>query len=137
MEPSAGKSRNTRQRTVILEILRESRDHPSAETIYHVARKALPNISLGTVYRNLNFLQVQGLAREIRPAGESSSRFEGNCLPHAHFYCTECRTMIDLPIPASLREPLWDRAEIGTVSFLDLQVVGTCAGCVSPSLPVH
>ncbi|MHB9060549.1 MAG: transcriptional repressor, partial [Desulfobacteria bacterium] len=45
------KTRNTRQRGVILGILRESHEHPTAEMIYREARRALPNISLGTVYR--------------------------------------------------------------------------------------
>lgn len=137
VESPAKKSRNTRQRTVILEILRESRAHPTAEAIYVEARKALPNISLGTVYRNLNVLRNQGLAREIRPAGESSSRFDGNCLPHAHFYCTECRTMIDLPLPASLQENNWDGEEVGSVSAMDLQLVGACARCSPPVLQIH
>lgn len=137
MESPAKKSRNTRQRTVILEILRESCNHPTAETIYLEARRALPNISLGTVYRNLNVLRHQGLAREIRPAGESSSRFDGNCLPHAHFFCTECGTMIDLPLPAPLRENLWEDEEVGSVSALDLQLAGACARCTPPDLHVQ
>lgn len=137
MESPAKKSRITRQRTVILEILRESRAHPTAETVYHQARKALPNISLGTVYRNLNVLRDQGLAREIRPSGESSSRFDGNCFPHAHFYCTECRTMIDLPLPASLQEKNWDGEKVGSVSSMDLQLVGACARCSPPVSRIH
>jgi Fur family transcriptional regulator, peroxide stress response regulator len=132
MEDPEKKSRNTRQRGVILEILKESCAHPTAEAVYHQARKSLPNISLGTVYRNLNVLRDQGLAREIRPAGSSSSRFDGNCLPHAHFYCTECRTMIDLPLPASLQENVRDGEEVGSVSAMDLQMIGTCARCAPP-----
>lgn len=134
METPAKKSRNTRQRTVILEILRKSCAHLTAETIYLDARKALPNISLGTVYRNLNVLRNQGLVREIRPAGESSSRFDGNCLPHAHFYCMECRTMIDLPFPASLQEKAWDGEAVGSVIAMDLQLAGACARCAPPAL---
>ena len=137
MEPPAKKSRNTRQRTAILEILKATCAHPTAEAIYLEARKALPHISLGTVYRNLNVLRDQGLALEIRPAGESSSRFDGNCLPHAHFYCTECRTMIDLPIPAHLRENAWDGDGIGTVSAMDLQLAGSCTTCSPPALHTH
>jgi len=137
MESPAKKTRNTRQRTVILEILRGSCAHPTAEAVYLEARKELPHISLGTVYRNLNVLRNQGLAREIRPTGESSSRFDGNCLPHAHFYCTECRTMIDLPLPAPLRENVWDEEEVGSVSDMDLQLAGACARCCSPALHIH
>lgn len=105
--------------------------------IFLEARKALPRISLGTIYRNLNVLRDQGRAREIRPPGESSSRFDGNCDPHAHFYCTECGTMIDLPLPASLREPFREGEKIGSVSAMDLQWVGVCAGCSSPPLHIR
>ena len=71
------KSRNTRQRAVILDILRKNESsHPTADLIYREARKILPNISLGTVYRNLNFLREQGQVHEIRTNTESSSRFE-------------------------------------------------------------
>ena len=57
MEKRVKKSRSTKQRAAILEILRKSGFHPTAEAIYREARKVLPNISLGTVYRNLNFLR--------------------------------------------------------------------------------
>lgn len=129
MEPPAKKSRNTRQRAVILEILRRTKAHPTAEGIYREARKTLPNISLGTVYRNLSYLRGQGLAREIRPHSESSSRFDGNSHPHAHFHCTECRSMIDLPLPPSLGAADWEGEHVSTVDTLDLLVLGACASC--------
>jgi len=129
MESPAKKSRNTRQRAVILDILRSRCDHPTAETIYLEARKAIPHISLGTVYRNLSVLRGHGLAREIRPSGEASSRFDGNCSPHAHFYCTECRSMVDLPLPDALHQVEWDREVIESVAVTDLQLAGACARC--------
>jgi len=58
MERQRKKSRNTKQRAVILDILKKGGYHPTAEAIYHEARKVIPNISLGTVYRNLNFLRA-------------------------------------------------------------------------------
>lgn len=130
MEPHARKSRNTRQRAVILEILQKSGSHPTAEAIYLEARKVLPNISLGTVYRNLNFLREQGLAREIRPHNEASSRFEGQCPPHAHFHCTECQAVLDLPLPNCLNTVDWNEAEpVSRVNALDLHVIGACTHC--------
>jgi Fe2+ or Zn2+ uptake regulation protein len=134
MEQRVKKSRNTKQRAVILEILHKGGSHPTAEAIYHEARKVLPNISLGTVYRNLNFLREQGLAREIRTNSESSSRFEGECPPHAHFHCTECQAVIDLPLPTCLEEVPWKgETDISSVNSLDLHVIGSCKGC-SPSV---
>ncbi len=130
MEPPRKKSRNTKQRAVILEILRKSPSHPTAEVIYQEARKVLPNISLGTVYRNLNFLREQGLAREIRTNSDSCSRFEGKCPPHAHFHCTHCHAVLDLPLPACLKELQWkEETVISQVNSLDLHVIGACSHC--------
>ena len=99
------KTRNTRQRGIILDILRESHEHPTAEMVYREARRVLPNISLGTVYRNLNFLRDQGAVREIRPSEGGSSRFDGMGTPHAHFHCVHCSTLLDIPLPPGPREP--------------------------------
>lgn len=130
MEHHGKKSRNTRQRAVILDILQKSGSHPTAEAIYQEARKILPNISLGTVYRNLNFLREQGLAREIRTNSESSSRFEGKCPPHAHFHCMECQAVLDLPLPACLEGLQWkEETDICSVKSLDLHVIGACSQC--------
>jgi Fur family peroxide stress response transcriptional regulator len=132
METTRKKSRNTKQRAVILEILKKSgvHVHPTAEAIYQEARKVLPNISLGTVYRNLNFLREQGLAREIRTNSEASSRFEGKCPPHAHFHCTECQAVLDLPLPTCLEGVSWkSEPDISTVNHLDLHVIGACSHC--------
>ncbi|GAB4372940.1 MAG: transcriptional repressor [Deltaproteobacteria bacterium] len=137
MESPTKKSRNTRQRSLILDILRSRHDHPTAEEIYREARKTLPQISLGTVYRNLSVLRGHGLAREFRPSGEPSSRFDGNCRPHAHFYCTGCRALTDLPLPDALRHLSWDGAEIGSISMMELQLAGLCARCTPPALRVH
>lgn len=128
------KSRNTRQRAVILDVLRKSQaDHPTADTIYREARKSLPNISLGTVYRNLNFLRDQGLVREIRSNTSSSSRFEGQNPPHAHFHCTHCHCVHDLQLPESLQSFRWENeASISSVDALDLHILGSCADCRKP-----
>ena len=131
METTRKKSRNTKQRAVILEILKKSGAHPTAEAIYQEARKVLPNISLGTVYRNLNFLREQGLAREIRTNTDASSRFEGKCPPHAHFHCTECQAVLDLPLPSCLEEFSWkEDTDISSVNYLDLHVIGACNHCI-------
>lgn len=125
------KSRNTRQRAVILDILRKSESsHPTADLIYREARKVLPNISLGTVYRNLNFLCEQGQVHEIRTNTESSSRFEHDCPPHAHFHCTVCQAVHDIPLPDTLKNIQWsDEIHISTVNAMELHLLGACSGC--------
>jgi len=124
------KTRNTRQRGVILDILKASCEHPTAETIYREARKVLPNISLGTVYRNLNFLRDQRAVREIRPSDGGSARFEGMDTPHAHFHCVHCSALLDIPLPPALESIRFEEEEkISAVSLFDLHVIGSCSGC--------
>jgi Fur family ferric uptake transcriptional regulator/Fur family peroxide stress response transcriptional regulator len=125
------KSRNTRQRAVILDILRKNEStHPTADTIYREARRVLPNISLGTVYRNLNFLREQGHVHEIHSNAEASSRFECNCPPHAHFHCTRCQSVHDIPLPDCLQNLQLDgSATISSVNSMELHILGACADC--------
>ncbi len=124
------KSRHTRQRRVILDILRSDFVHLTAEEVYQRARNTLPSISLGTVYRNLNFLCGQGLAQEVRSGESGCAKFEAAREPHAHFHCRECHEVRDIPFPEEIRETRWDSVgPIAAVSRLDLHVVGRCAGC--------
>ena len=128
------KTRNTRQRGVILEILQETREHPTAEKIYQNARQIIPNISLGTVYRNLNFLQNQGLVREIRSCCGSSTRFDGILDSHAHFHCTRCGILLDIALPQGFDQLQHNQMEGAlTVTSVDLNITGECAKCVSCS----
>lgn len=131
------KSRNTRQRAVILTILgKTDHNHPTAEEIYREAQKSMPNISLGTVYRNLNFLRDQGLVREIRSNNAASSRFEGENPPHGHFHCTHCNTVHDVPLPETFLSFRWeDQAPISSIHFVDLHIVGACAECGGVLVP--
>jgi Fe2+ or Zn2+ uptake regulation protein len=127
------KTRNTRQRGVILDILQETREHPTAEKIYQNARRIIPNISLGTVYRNLNFLQDQGLVREIRPCNGSSTRFDGDLGSHAHFHCTLCGELFDLPLPQGFDQLQLSKMDgISMISSIDLHIIGECATCQDP-----
>jgi len=123
------KTRNTRQRGVILDILKESHEHPTAEMIYREARRVLPNISLGTVYRNLNFLRDQGALREIRSSEGGSSRFDGADIPHGHFHCVRCNTLLDIPLPEDVANLRFEGDGIASVSLVDLHVIGRCSGC--------
>jgi len=124
------KTRNTRQRAVILDILKESHAHPTAETIYREARRVLPNISLGTVYRNLNFLRDQRAVLEIRPSEGGSSRFDAADTPHAHFHCVHCNALLDIPLPPALESFRFEEENtISAVSLVDLHVIGSCSGC--------
>ena len=87
--------RMTKQRRVIMEELKNSTSHPTAEEIYHLARRRLPNLSLGTVYRNLEVLVRIGLARKM-DSGKGKARFDGDISQHYHFRCIHCGSIEDV-----------------------------------------
>ena len=80
--------RNTRQREEILDFLRSKREHYTAVQIYDAVRQKIPDISLGTVYRNLGKLVEGG---EVVTVGteDRSLCYDGFTFPHDHFVCTE------------------------------------------------
>ncbi|MEJ6950949.1 Fur family transcriptional regulator [Natronospora cellulosivora (SeqCode)] len=92
------KHRMTKQRKLILDVLRNTNIHPTADWIYEQVRKDIPNISLGTVYRNLNLLADMGKI-SVLDFGSSYSRFDGNPDNHYHFSCNNCENVYDLDIP--------------------------------------
>lgn len=85
----------SRQRELIKEYLASTTSHPTADKVYDEIRKAIPNISLGTVYRNLNQLAEAGEILKIS-CGDSCDHFDGNPLPHYHFICRKCGSVLDL-----------------------------------------
>ena len=92
----------SRQRESIKNYLALTKEHPTAEMVYMNIQEIYPNISLGTVYRNLNLLVDQMEIIKISQ-GNGRERFDGNCQPHYHFLCTECSCVQDLEIePGSL-----------------------------------
>lgn len=85
----------SRQRESIKQFLCTRHDHPTAETVYLNVKKEFPNISLGTVYRNLSLLAELGEIQKIS-TGTGPDRFDGNPAPHYHFLCSQCGSVIDL-----------------------------------------
>jgi len=121
--------RMTKQRRVILEILRSTDIHPTADWIYAKAREIIPDISLGTVYRNLGILKAQGEIAELN-YGSTYSRYDGNPHPHYHHVCLECGRIADLPMP--VRQDLEEEARAkgcGSVLYHRLEFYGLCPQC--------
>lgn len=87
--------RNTSQRQVILEELRKVQTHPTADAIFKMVRKRLPNISYGTVYRNLNLLRDESKVLELS-CGRYSCRYDGTVSNHYHFFCLGCKNVFDM-----------------------------------------
>lgn len=88
----------SRQRAYIKEYLSNTLEHPTADTVYLHVKEKFPNISLGTVYRNLNLLADMGEAQKITtPNG--GDRFDGHTNPHYHVICNSCGNVFDLELP--------------------------------------
>jgi len=130
-----GFQRNTRQRQVILEELRSTQSHPTVAEVYGLVRRRLPNISLGTVYRNLHVLVEHGLVRKLE-AGGTQARFDADLRSHYHIRCLHCGRLGDLNItPRSLvgevSKPAGDYQILGH----RLEFFGVCGDCQRQSLP--
>ena len=89
--------RYSKQRETVLNVVNKSRAHPTAEMVYQEVKKEIPNISLGTVYRNLNVLAEQGMIKRIS-IPQDVDHFDHRNDEHYHFYCTTCNHLIDLPV---------------------------------------
>lgn len=89
--------KNSKQRDLVLEIVNNSKDHPTAEDVYIKAREHIPNISLGTVYRNLNTLVDKKSIRRIK-TGSETYRYDNSSLKHNHFICKICNNVLDVDV---------------------------------------
>lgn len=121
-----------RKRNAILECLRNTDAHPSAEALFQMLQKEHPDISLATVYRNLTLFKQQGMIQSLGTVN-GIERFDGNTQPHVHFICGSCESVLDLPEldpPESLRSAA-AKATGGEVSGCQLIFTGTCQECLS------
>ncbi len=120
--------RYSKQREIILNTVLNNCNHPDAYTIYELVKKELPNISLGTVYRNLNDLSEAGLINKIViPNG--NDRFDKTLYKHSHFICESCGEVSDLLEldTKNINEQL-KKLNI-SVNNIDLNVSGICHNC--------
>ncbi len=118
----------SKQREIVLEVLRSTNTHPTVHWIYEHCREKLPKISLGTVYRNLTELKNDGQIIEIS-VDDGFQHFDGNPKLHLHFHCKECGQIFDCVCPDN---PLKDyiEKELGClVSEQKLLFDGTCKAC--------
>ena len=124
-------SKNFKKRNAILAYLQHSDAHPSAETIYTDLKPEIPDLSLGTVYRNLKLFQQQGLVSSIATV-HGVERFDANTEPHVHFICSGCDAIIDLP-QMEVPQQLNCQAEQSSgcrVEGCQLTFTGRCSQCL-------
>lgn len=122
----------SRKREAILEVIRGTRTHPSAEWIYTQLKPQFPDLSLGTVYRNLALFRKEG---EIISIGtvNGQERYDGDTRPHAHFICTCCGAVIDVDMLEGGKELDESLAEKTGFRVLGHELIfhGSCSQCTA------
>ena len=122
-------TRFSQQRQVILEVLRSTTSHPTAEWVYTEAKKRLPRLSLGTIYRNLRLLAENGGIQELE-LGPTFSRYDGNPESHVHFLCRGCGRVLDIedPTPPNMNAGVAQSNGLKVTSHR-LTFYGLCQDC--------
>ena len=121
----------THQRQVIFESMADMPGHPSPEEVYAVVRKAIPAISLATVYKTLHTFVEHGILRELSPH-HGTLRVDWNTHAHHHLICTRCKKVMDIededldPVKVRRRLPKGFKVERVAV-----EIQGLCADCAN------
>ena len=124
------KTKHFRKRDAILECICSTNEHPSADWVYEHVKEIVPDISLATVYRNLNLFKEQGKIMSLGTV-KGVERFDGNTDPHVHFICTGCGRVLDLhgmKVPEELNNAA-SRESGGQVISCQLNFTGLCENC--------
>ena len=116
----------TKQQTLICDILAHVHDHMTAEQVFFLAREQLPNIAIGTVYRNLNQLASDGQIRRLTVPGQPD-RYDRNPVPHGHLVCHRCGKLEDLFLPDLI--PYLEEHSGQQITHYELTMGHICAHC--------
>lgn len=117
----------SKQREAILKVLRNSKSHPTASQVYEEVRKEIPNISLGTVYRNLAVLVEDGEVISV-VVGDGNDHFDGDNSFHLHLHCKKCGSITDVPVDDKTIEALSGQ-EGFCIENAVCVVYGICRNC--------
>lgn len=121
--------RMTKQRQVILEELRAVTSHPTADDMYDMVRRRLPNVSLGTVYRNLEMLAESGVVQKL-DIGGTKKRFDGNVAVHYHLRCLACGRVDDVHLDLGVDlEAMASAVTDYAILRHRLEFIGVCPHC--------
>ncbi len=125
------KYKRSKQRERLLELLGQTEIHPTADWLYQQLKKEFPNLSLGTVYRNLSILVEQNLIQKL-PFGSTHDRYEVIKSPHYHLVCEECGCVMDFTMPQynQINEQAQKMSGFN-ISRHRIDFFGTCEKCQS------
>lgn len=119
----------SKQRELVLKIVQENMVHPTADYIYGILKKELPNISLATVYRNLNLLADSGVIKKIEGL-DGVAHFDYDTHNHYHFICSKCNKVYDVPykiVPETAEKILATTGLL--VESYEISFKGICQDC--------
>jgi Fur family peroxide stress response transcriptional regulator len=122
--------KHSRKRDAILDCLAGTKSHPSAEWIYRQLKPEIPDLSLGTVYRNLSAFRAEGTIQSIGTV-DGLERFDYNTAPHAHFVCRCCGAVLDVDtveVPTGLCREAASELQ-ARVDGCGLIFTGVCRSC--------
>lgn len=120
----------TRQRSLVLELVRTEEVHPTAAEVFEEARKTMPGISFATVYNSLRYLKEAGLVREIASFGRGASRYDSETYRHDHAICSGCGKLVDFDLPGTVAlTRAASRASRFQAESVHLTLIGLCPQC--------
>lgn len=120
----------TRQRSLVLEVVRTEDVHPTAAEVFEEARKTMPGISFATVYNSLRYLKEAGLVREIASFGRGASRYDSETYRHDHAICSGCGKLVDFDLPGTVAlTRAAARASRFQAESVHLTLIGLCPKC--------
>ncbi len=123
--------KRSKKREAILNCVCGTKIHPSAEWVYQQLKPQIPDLSLGTVYRNLALFRQEGTIVSLGTVG-GLERFDGRTTPHVHFICDVCgavHDVDDLQVPHQLSQQV-EGFVGGSVSGCTLSFSGRCNTCL-------
>ena len=124
-----GIKKRSRKREAVLDKIRSTTAHPSAVWVYEELRKDIPDLSLGTVYRNISVFKDEGLIISVGVVN-GQERFDGNTSEHTHFICVDCGEVLD--VDAELEETVNSKVEAANgvdILYRQLTFYGRCGKC--------
>ncbi|HSI88796.1 MAG TPA: transcriptional repressor [Pyrinomonadaceae bacterium] len=120
----------TKQRQAVLEVIRQSDDHLTANEVFEDARRLLPSISFATVYNSLRYLKNEGLIGEVKFSIDAT-RYDKTLTRHDHAICNKCGKLVDLdlPVPADVLRKA-ERLSKFKAGSIEVILRGLCPRCV-------
>lgn len=121
--------RNSKQRQLIFDAVKSSHQHPTAEAVYQEVKQINPAISLGTVYRNLKLLCEDGKLVNLKE-GFDCDHFDGDCSPHPHLVCSQCKRVFDLKMDfAPTLVNITGYEQDAEIRCIRITAFGICSSC--------